>query len=54
MLLAGETETLTIVKGGFSERIARAALDFPLSYGLVCVILAVFTGWLAGVVFRRP
>ncbi len=51
--LAGTNETLAIAKGGFSERIARAALDFPLAYGLVCVILAVFTGWLAGVVFRR-
>jgi len=53
MLLAGATETLKIEKGGFSERIARAALDLPLPYGLVCVTLAVFTGWLAGVVFRR-
>jgi uncharacterized protein (TIGR02186 family) len=52
--LAGTTETLAIAKGGFSERIARAALDFPLAYGLVCVVLAVFTGWLAGVIFRRP
>ena len=52
-LLAGETETLTIMKGGFSERIARAALDFPLPYGLVCVALAIFTGWLAGVMFKR-
>jgi uncharacterized protein (TIGR02186 family) len=52
--LAGTTETLAIAKGGFSQRIARAALDFPLSYGLVCVALAVFIGWLAGVIFRRP
>jgi uncharacterized protein (TIGR02186 family) len=52
-LLAGETQTLSIEKGGFSERIARAALDFPLPYGLVCVILAIFTGWLAGVMFKR-
>jgi uncharacterized protein (TIGR02186 family) len=52
--LAGTTETLNIEKGGFSERIARAADDQPLLYGLVCVALAVFTGWLAGVIFRRP
>jgi uncharacterized protein (TIGR02186 family) len=53
-LLAGATQTLKIAKGGFSEQITRAALDFPFSYGMVCVALAVFTGWLAGVVFRRP
>jgi len=52
-LLAGDAQTLRIAKGGFSERIARAALDLPLIYGLVCVALAIFTGWLAGVVFRR-
>ena len=52
--LAGQTQTLSIEKGGFSERIARAALDLPLPYGLVCVTLAIFTGWLAGVIFRRP
>ena len=52
--LAGQTQTLSIAKGGYSEWIARAALDFPFSYGLVCVALAVFTGWFAGVIFRRP
>jgi uncharacterized protein (TIGR02186 family) len=52
--LAGATETLRVEKGGFSERIARAADQDALTYGLVCVALAVFTGWFAGVIFRRP
>jgi uncharacterized protein (TIGR02186 family) len=52
-LLAGETQILSIAKAGFSEQIARAAIDYPLYYGLTCVALAIFTGWLAGVVFRR-
>jgi uncharacterized protein (TIGR02186 family) len=52
--LAGQTQILAIAKGGFSQRIARAAIDFPLAYGLVCVALSVFSGWLAGVIFRRP
>ena len=52
--LAGQTDTLLIAKGGFSERIARAAIEFPFYYGLVCVALALFTGWFAGVIFRRP
>jgi uncharacterized protein (TIGR02186 family) len=51
--LAGETQILSIAKAGFSDRIARAAIDFPLPYGLACVALAIFTGWLAGVIFRR-
>jgi uncharacterized protein (TIGR02186 family) len=52
--LAGETQILSIAKGGFSQRVARAAIDLPFSYGLVCVALAIFTGWFAGVIFRRP
>jgi uncharacterized protein (TIGR02186 family) len=52
--LAGQAQTLSIAKAGFSERIARAAIEFPLPYGLVCVALALFTGWLAGLIFRRP
>ena len=52
--LAGQTQMLSIAKGGYSEWIARAAIDYPLSYGIVCVALALFTGWFAGVIFRRP
>jgi uncharacterized protein (TIGR02186 family) len=52
--LAGQTQMLSIAKGGYSEWIARAAIDYPLSYGVVCVALALFTGWFAGVIFRRP
>lgn len=51
--LAGETQLLSIAKGGFSQRIASAAVGYPLYYGLTCVALALFTGWLGGVVFRR-
>ena len=53
VVLAGQTQLLSIAKGGFSERIASAAVGYPLYYGLACVVLALFTGWLGGVVFRR-
>jgi uncharacterized protein (TIGR02186 family) len=52
--LAGQTQELFVEKGGFSERIARSADDYPLLYGLACASLAVFTGWFAGLIFRRP
>jgi uncharacterized protein (TIGR02186 family) len=52
--LAGQTQTLTIAKGGYSDRIARASVDHPFLYGLTCVAMAVFAGWFAGVIFRRP
>jgi len=51
--LAGQSQTLTVAKGGFSERIARAAQEHSLLYGLACVALALLTGWLAGIIFRR-
>ena len=40
-------------KIGFERFLGLAAQQQPLLYGLVCVILALFTGWLGGVVFRR-
>jgi uncharacterized protein (TIGR02186 family) len=52
--LAGQTQKLSIEKGGYSDRITRASIDYPLAYGLTCVALALFTGWFAGVIFRRP
>jgi hypothetical protein len=38
---------------GFERFLYNAAVGQPFLYGLVCVILAIFTGWLGGVVFRR-
>lgn len=51
--LAGQTQKLSVAKGGFSQEITNAALDYPFLYGTASVLLALFTGWLAGVVFRR-
>ena len=52
--LAGENQLLRIEKSGFSERLARAADRKSLLYGFSCVALALFTGWFAGVIFKRP
>lgn len=50
------TETameLDVVKAGFEQQMFELATHSSLVYGLGAVILALFTGWLAGVVFRR-
>jgi uncharacterized protein (TIGR02186 family) len=52
-LVAAEVQSLVIEKSGYSDRIARFSQDQPLAYGLVTVALAVMTGWIASVVFRR-
>ena len=40
-------------RSGFENFVFVARRQQPLLYGLVCVVLALGTGWLAGVVFRR-
>jgi hypothetical protein len=40
-------------KSGFENFVFVASRQQPLLYGIVCVLLALGTGWLAGVVFKR-
>ena len=51
--LAHETAPLNVTKVGFEQFMFEASHNNALLYGLACVLLALFTGWLAGVVFRR-
>jgi uncharacterized protein (TIGR02186 family) len=44
---------LAIVKAGFEQSIFRAAHDYSLLYGVFAVALAMLTGWLGRIVFRR-
>jgi uncharacterized protein (TIGR02186 family) len=53
ILVAEGTQGFTVRKSGFENFVFVASRQQPLLYGLVCVILALGTGWLAGVVFRR-
>lgn len=53
VLVAERSEGFTVRKIGFERFLGQAATGQPLLYGLVCVILALFTGWLGGVVFKR-
>lgn len=52
-LVAQETLGLLVVKSGFSQRVADLAARWPVVYGLLSVAIALFTGWLGGVLFRR-
>ena len=53
VLVAERTESFTVRKSGFENYVFVASRQQPLLYGIVCVILALSTGWLAGVVFKR-
>lgn len=52
-LIAERSEGFSVRKIGFERFLGQAATGQPLLYGLVCVALALFTGWLGGVVFKR-
>ena len=52
-IIARKSEGFAVRKIGFERFLALSAVQQPLLYGLVCVILALFTGWLGGVLFKR-
>ena len=45
--------TLVIVKSGFEQSIFSFAHEYSLIYGVFAVLLAMLTGWLGSIVFRR-
>lgn len=52
-IIARKSEGFAVRKIGFERFLALSAVQQPLLYGLVCVILALFTGWMGGVIFKR-
>lgn len=52
-LVADRSEGFSVRKSGFENFVFVMSRQQPLLYGIVCVMLALGTGWLAGVVFRR-
>ncbi|GAA4533028.1 TIGR02186 family protein [Chelativorans composti] len=49
-----ETSThLTIRKAGLEQRLYEFAQENGLAYGVLAVLLAILTGWLGSIVFRR-
>lgn len=52
-LLARQTSALEVVKSGFEQFVATAARDYGFLYGLATALMALGTGWLASIVFRR-
>jgi uncharacterized protein (TIGR02186 family) len=52
-VIARKSEGFAVRKIGFERFLALSAVQQPLAYGVICVILALFTGWLGGVIFKR-
>jgi uncharacterized protein (TIGR02186 family) len=52
-VVAARSDGFTVRTAGIERFVADAARDQSFVYGLVCVLLALGTGWLGGVAFRR-
>jgi uncharacterized protein (TIGR02186 family) len=52
-LIARGNDAFEIVKFGFEQFVASGAVNHGLLYGLATAIMAIMTGWLASIVFRR-
>ncbi len=51
--LARQQTHFEVIKTGAEQRLASAAYDWPVFYGLATVLLALFLGWGSSVIFRR-
>lgn len=52
-LIQAQTTPLYVSKAGFERFVFDLATHQPLLYGVLAVIIAVFAGWAASVIFRR-
>lgn len=53
MFVSEKALSVRVVKTGIEQMISNAAYESPLAYGLFAVLLAVLTGWVASIVFRK-
>ena len=47
------SSNLAIVKAGFEQTVYRVSQDYSLLYGIFAVVLAMLTGWMGRLIFRR-
>jgi uncharacterized protein (TIGR02186 family) len=51
--VASTRQRFEIMTVGFEHFIANAAVNYGLAYGLATTVMAVLTGWMASILFRR-
>ena len=52
-MIARTSSAFELIKVGFEQFVATAARDYSLLYGLATATMALMTGWLGSVMFRR-
>ncbi len=53
MLLGRDEAELVVNKVGIERRIFDLAHDQPVTYGILCVVISLFAGWIAALAFRK-
>lgn len=53
VMIARTPSAFEVYKAGFEQVVSAAARDHGFSYGLATALMALMTGWIASVVFRR-
>ncbi|MEL7488824.1 MAG: TIGR02186 family protein [Pseudomonadota bacterium] len=53
-VVAADTAAMSVRKVGLERRIYELAQTQPLGYGVVCVAMSLFAGWLGAAAFRKP
>lgn len=53
ILLGQDAAELSVNKVGLERRIYDLAHERPVTYGLLCVAMSLFAGWIASVAFRK-
>jgi hypothetical protein len=52
-VIAETLSSFTVVKVGVEDFVVKAAANYSLIYGLAVMSMALFTGWVASIAFRR-
>jgi uncharacterized protein (TIGR02186 family) len=52
-VVSAQSTPLVVSKVGFGAELYDFAYNWPMAYGLLAVLLALFAGWMAALVFRR-
>lgn len=52
-IVASSTSSFTVRTEGFERFLSRSAQTYPILYGMAAVAIAIATGWMGGVLFRR-
>lgn len=54
MIQSAQSTPLEVSKVGLGAQVYRFAHEYSAIYGILAIIVALFAGWAAGVIFKRP